>query len=201
MSVRPSVKRHRARFSISLRGLMLLVLIIGLWMGWTINRAESRRGAVAALKNNGAIVLYDYESMRGVKTPTARQWAPAWLQRRLGDDYFHNVTYANMTPVAGHQYQITDRDLAPLQALDRLEELLIAETRITDAGLAYLEGLTNLRILVLMNFEAAEPNMHLTNAGLARLRWMTKLERLELFGTDISFTSMSLARLTSVWFT
>ena len=123
MSVRPSVKRHRARFSISLRGLMLLVLIIGLWMGWTINRAESRRGAVAALKNNGAIVLYDYESMRGVKTPTARQWAPAWLQRRLGDDYFHNVTYANMTPVAGHQYQLTDRDLAPQAGPGTREQL------------------------------------------------------------------------------
>ena len=58
-------------FAVSLRGLMLLVLVVGVWMGLTISRAESRRKAVAALKKNGAIILYDYESMRGIKTPTA----------------------------------------------------------------------------------------------------------------------------------
>ena len=91
---------------------MLLVLILGLWMGWTINRAESRSTAVATLKKNGAIILYDYESMRGIKTPTATQWVPGWLLTRLGDDYFHSVTYANLTPAVGQKYQLTDHDLA-----------------------------------------------------------------------------------------
>jgi hypothetical protein len=54
--------------------LMLLVLIVGTWMGWMINQAESRRKAVAILKDNRAIVLYDYESMGGLRAPTARRW-------------------------------------------------------------------------------------------------------------------------------
>jgi hypothetical protein len=109
MPTHPAVKRNRARLSISLRGLMLLVLVLGIWMGWTINRAESRRKAVTALKKNGAIVLYDYESMRGIKTPTATQWVPAWLRSRLGDDYFHNVTYVSMTPAVGQKYELRAR--------------------------------------------------------------------------------------------
>ena len=165
---------------------MLLILILGVWMGWTINRAESRRSAVAALKKNGALVLYDYEAMRGLKTPTTTQWVPEWLRSRLGDDYFHNVTYANLMPAVGRQYQLTDRDLAPLEALDRVEDLMIVDTPITDAGIAHLEGLTNLRRLILINTEAAEPKMHLTDAGLASLQWMTKLETLDLHGTDVS---------------
>ena len=42
------------------------------------------------------------------------------------------MTYANMTPAVGHKYQFTDRDLAPLAALDHLEELVIGDTPITD---------------------------------------------------------------------
>ena len=59
----------------SLRGLMLLIAIAGIWMGLTVRRAESQRKAVAALKGKGAIVLYDYESMKGIIAPTARPWA------------------------------------------------------------------------------------------------------------------------------
>ncbi len=106
--------------------------------------------------------------MRGLKTPTARpQWAAAWLQARLGDDYFHNVTYANLMPAVGHTYELTDRDLAPLEALDRLEDLVIVDTPITDAGLAHLEGLTSLTRLILINFDATKPKMHVTDAGVA----------------------------------
>jgi internalin A len=199
MSIQPAAKRHRIRYSISIRSMMLLVLVLGLWMGWTINRAESRRQAVAALKKNGAIVIYDYESMRGIKTPSTKPWAPAWLRMRLGDDYFQNVTYVNMTPAIGHTYELTDRDLAFLKALDRVEELVIVETPITDAGLDYIQGLTDLRILVLINIDAALPNVHLSDAGMARLQWMTKLERLELHGTDISDAGLvHLSRMTEL---
>lgn len=60
--------------------------------------------------------------MRGIKTPTSRPWAPGWLRSSLGDDYFQSVTYVNMTPAVGHDYQLVDRDFAPLAALDRLED-------------------------------------------------------------------------------
>jgi internalin A len=181
----PTIKPGRRRFIISLRGLMVAILILGVWMGWIINRAESRRKAVATLERNGAIVLYDYESMRGVKAATTRQWAPAWLRTRLGDDYFQSVTYANLTPNGAREYVLADRDLAPLQALDRLDVVELTDTPITDAGLTYLEGL-NLTSLVLANIDPAEPNVHVTDAGLACLRGMTRLRNLELIGTDVS---------------
>ena len=200
MSTPAPVKPRRVRFVISLRALMLLILIVGIWLGLTINRAESQRKAVAALKENGAIVLYDYESMGRAKAPTARQWRLAWAARRsLGDDYFQSVTYANLTPAVGHRYELADRDLAPLEALDHLEELNITDTPITDAGLAYLERLTNMRSLVLDNISQGGPHLQLTDAGLAHLRGMTKLENLDLVGIDVSDAGLEhLRRMTNL---
>src|SRR5262249_1550903 len=148
---------------------------------------------------NGAIVLYDFEAMRGYKKPSSTQWVPDWLRSRLGDDYFHNVTYTHLTPVAGQAYQFTDAGLAPLEALDRLEKLEIRDSPITDAGLAHLKGLTKLKSLVLINLRAAEPNIHLTDTGMAHLQWMTNLEHLELLRTDVTDAGLKhLARMTEL---
>ena len=48
-----------------LRGLLLLVLVIGLWLGWAVHKARQQREAVAAVKKFGGWVHYDYEFAPG----------------------------------------------------------------------------------------------------------------------------------------
>jgi internalin A len=192
MSTPPSVKPGRARLTTSVRTLMLFILLVASWLAWTIHRERSQRQAVGTLRQNGAIVLYDYEALGRMKVPTARHSAPMWLWRILGDDFFQNVTYVNLTPAVNHRYQLADHDLAPLDSLGRLEELNLSDAPITDVGLAHLKGLTNLRRLFLINSpRPMAPRLRVTDAGLASLAGMTRLQELDLFGLGIRDAGMA----------
>lgn len=59
--------------------------------------------------------------------------------------------------------QVTDAGLAHLQVLTELRELDLGHTQVTDAGLAHLQGLRGLRKLDLVYAK-------ITDAGLAQLR-------------------------------
>jgi len=63
--------------------------------------------------------------------------------------------------------------------MTELRMLFLANTEITDTGLAHLRGLTDLRELRLQNTAIGD-------AGLAHLSGLTKLEWLELTGTQVS---------------
>mgnify|MGYP002777989176 CR=1 FL=1 len=80
-------------------------------------------------------------------------------------------------PIVGLNFidgKLTDLDLAHLRTLKGLKELDLAENEdITDAGLSYIAGLTDLEILDLSDTE-------ITGAGLASLKGMKKLKRLVL---------------------
>jgi len=98
--------------TISLRGMLLLVVAIGLWLGWIVHKAREQREAVAALQKFGGFVHYDWEFVGGpVKvprgnrlwmpswgkfTPAAKPWAPEWMRRRLGDEYFQSIAHVSL---------------------------------------------------------------------------------------------------------
>jgi hypothetical protein len=107
------VHKPRARWkTISLRGLLLLVLGIAVWLGWIVNKARRQREAVAALQKFGGFVHYDWEFIDGpVKVPqgnllwmpswgkftsTRKPWAPDWLRRALGDEYFQSIAHVSL---------------------------------------------------------------------------------------------------------
>jgi Leucine-rich repeat (LRR) protein len=156
----------RKWYVLSLRGAMLLVLACGLWMGWRVNRANDQRRAVAAIVRAGGGVSYDHQG---------RPWAPDWLRKRLGDEFFQDVTAVQFIDKL-----VTDHDLAPLASFDRLEEFSISGAPITDAGLKHLSKLTSLRILSLWDTPGV------TDAGLAHLAALTKLQTLNLYRCDIT---------------
>ena len=54
------------------------------------------------------------------------------------------------------------------------------ETRITDAGLVYLKGLTNLEVGLGLNHTA------ITDVGLEHLKDLKKLKQLSLRGTNVT---------------
>src|SRR4051794_33934914 len=167
----------RKWFVLSLRSAMLLVLLSGLWTGWRVNRANDQRRAVAAIRRAGGGISYDYQFSvsKGYRNPNGRPWAPAWLRKWLGDEFFQEVTSVQFI-----DRPVTDLDLAPLAGFDRLEEFHITGGPITDARLKHLAKLKELRSLSLWEERG------ITDAGLAHLAALTKLQNLNLYRCGIT---------------
>jgi hypothetical protein len=51
------------RFSV--RGLIVLVLVVGGWLGWTVRSSRIQRDAVAAIRKADRSVSYDWEYCDG----------------------------------------------------------------------------------------------------------------------------------------
>ncbi len=61
MSIEPSASPRRRRLRISVRGLMVLVLVLGGGFGWFCHRARIQRDAVAAVRHVGGSVIYGWQ--------------------------------------------------------------------------------------------------------------------------------------------
>jgi len=72
-----------------MRGLIVLVLVIGAGLGWmvrTVRDAQIQREAVAAIRNAGGRVTYDWEWTEQGDIPGGKPWAPRWLTDLVGVD-------------------------------------------------------------------------------------------------------------------
>jgi hypothetical protein len=192
----PAPPRRRRRFTLSLRALMVLVLIVGGGVGWKVARASKQRKAIAALGQLGASITFDYQVLDEDSFPGGEPWAPAWLRNYAGDEYFQEITGVDF------QYcrqTVKDADLAPLLGLDRLETVGLGrrlafnlfrgnddgpDDGVGDAGLDFLRRSPRLRKLDLAN-------TNVTDAGLARLARMGNLEELDLEGTKVTVAGLA----------
>jgi hypothetical protein len=150
----------------SLRGLIVLVLVFGGWLGWLVRTAHVQRDAVAAIRKAGGSVTYDWAWKDGQPIPNGRPWAPRWLVDWLGADYFGSVIC-----VSDGTSEWSDADLVPIGHLGRLEKLALNSRRLTGTGLAHLKGLTNLQSLNLYDSQVGD-------AGLVFLEGLTQLRSL-----------------------
>jgi hypothetical protein len=112
----------------------------------------------------------------------------SFLRRWLPRDFFDEVREINV-----QSSKVTDAGLKRLKGLTRLDALrLLDATNITNAGLAHLRGLTRLKALWLRNSQV-------TDAGLTHLRGLTGLRQLRLDGTQVTNGGLAqLQRLTSL---
>lgn len=76
---------------------------------------------------------------------------------------------------------VTDGDLRHISRLRHLKRLILANAKISDAGLTDLEGLDQLEQLYLSG-----SHVHVTDAGLKHLEGLTTLKRLSLVQTDVT---------------
>ena len=72
--------------------------------------------------------------------------------------------------------KVTDAGLAHLKGLSQLKNLQLENTKVTDAGLAHLKELNQLLVLVLDDTNA-------TDVGLEYLKGLTQLQELDLMDT------------------
>ena len=160
-SAHPSWRRF---VRLSLRGLIALVLVIGVALSWIVHRAQVQQDAGDAIRKAGGSIVYDWQYQQDGH-PT-RGW--------LAPDFFDTI----ITVSSGEA--TSDALLARIGVLTRLKQLDFRDaTGITDAGIAHLAGLTRLRRLYLRGTQ-------ITDAGLAQLKELTKLEALDLENTMVS---------------
>ena len=170
--------RRFLRFSV--RGLLVLMLVIGGGLGWIIRQAHIQRDALAAVVKAGGSVTYDWEWNNGKFIPGGKLWAPKWLVDLIGVDYFAHVTYVWL------KRALTDGAIVEVGHLTQLERLQLVGHFVNDGELEHLKGLTKLSDLYLTNNPVSD-------AGLAHLKGLTKLKFVHLNGTQV--TDAGLANL------
>ncbi|HEY1065214.1 MAG TPA: hypothetical protein VGE52_03865 [Pirellulales bacterium] len=96
-----ATKSARRWVQISVRGVLLLMIAICLWLGVAVPRARDQAKRVEAVLKTGGYVFYDYEldpastnvpllHVRFQGEPAVSPW-PAWLVQGWGRDFFHQV--------------------------------------------------------------------------------------------------------------
>ena len=159
---KPVSRPWRRYLLFSVRGLIVLVLLIGVGLGWMVRSAHIQRDAVAAIRLVGGSVIYDWARKTGNGMPAGLPRALRWLADLIGVDYFGHaidvsiVRFSDTTAATivevGRLTEleqlslvglltVSDADLAHLQSLANLTRLNLCETPVTDAGLAHLKGL------------------------------------------------------------
>ena len=155
--------RRYARFSV--RGLIVLVLLIGGGLGWIVRCARIQREAVAAIESAHGRVEYDWQWTDGKAIQGGKPWAPRWLVNLMGVDYFGCITRVELIGTAN------DAALVQVGRLARLEHLNLWDSSVSDTGLAHLQGLTELS-----HFDLRFTPV--TDLGLEHLKGLTNLRQL-----------------------
>jgi hypothetical protein len=170
---------------------MLVVLVLGGWLGWFVRNARIQHDAVAAIQRAGGSVSYDIEWRNAGPSPYDKPWTPMrlldgklwgtkWLIDQFGIDYFGSVVTASLIPSrANDPARANDATMRFVAQLGRLDSLRLTGTAVTDAGLVHVKGLTGLRDIELGDTQ-------ITDAGLAHLKGLDALRQLLLFRTPIT---------------
>ncbi len=174
-------KPRRRWFQFSLRTLLIVVVLIGCGMGWLgpkVYNARRQRAVVAAIRQLGGKVAYDYEfNAQGEPAPNLESPRKAWLHALVGDDFVGSVYEVSFDDPANHP--LSDADLKLVGELTQLRTVGLSGIPITGAGLEHLKGLTQLKQLDIDGTEV-------TDAGLQQLQGLTQLEVLSLSFTKIT---------------
>ena len=76
MHAGPVTRPWRRFLRFSVRGVLVLVLVVAAGLGWIVRSARIQREAVAAIERAGGRVIYDFESNNVTPTPVGRLASP-----------------------------------------------------------------------------------------------------------------------------
>ncbi|MHC5539271.1 leucine-rich repeat domain-containing protein [Singulisphaera rosea] len=182
---RAAVRKAR---TLSLRGLMVLVLIVGGGMGWVAERAHSRRRDVEAITAAKGTPYFDFRYRAGVFIPSGTSWVPKWLARYVGTEFFHDVTRVVRLEGTRSDLDAARRAWQAIGRFHRLESLVAVDPP-PGTTLSGLDRLSQLRVT--MNGPA-------TNSPI-RLRSLPALREIFLNGPGVTDEVVrELAHLTSL---
>jgi hypothetical protein len=177
-SLLTTLRPTRRWMQLSLRTVFLLVTVLCVALGRWVTTAERQRQAVAAIEATGGFIDYvpflALVEGSGVTNPRESEAFPVTLLRHwLPPDYFDEVLQVHLTNT-----RLTEAGLVHLRGLTDLQTLGLGNTQDTDAALARLR-LTGLQQLWLGGSQV-------TDAGLAHLQGLTGLQDLSLGSTQVT---------------
>jgi hypothetical protein len=198
--------------------MIVLVLVVGGWLGWIVRSARIQREAVAAIEKARGFCVYEWQyDNLGIYPYRGPAW-PEWLVDLLGEDYFGHVVFVQISRIDLDEDEWSDSDQHRLEAalarvgyLGQLVELNLNNIPADDAGLTDLKRLMHLKKLRLTDTKVTdltfvqtmtqleELNLNdssVRDAGLARLHGLNRLRSLELVETNV--TDAGLAQLKSL---
>ncbi len=198
---KPVSRPRRRVLRFSMRGMMVLVLAIGGWLGWFVRSARIQREAVAAIQKGGGEVHFQWEWKNGTVVPGGKPWAPEQLVKLLGVDYFGHIAHVSFATRA--QLAKPTRDLlAQLGEIQRRSAELddvrysMMEAEFSHADDLYqrliLSGeLTPKPLMPLLKGQSKLAHLDLRDndlifEGLAQMEELTSLTTLDLGGTGIT---------------
>ena len=194
----------RRRLRLGIGGMMLFILLLGLWLGDRVNRARAQRHAVEAVKADGGWVHYADEFKMGAVnvpagnalwqpgwgtlTPGKGPWAPAWLRRALGDEFLREVAHVSLFVDIGKGGMTAPNDLprpvddvlADLRGQSGIKTLHLGGATVTDKGLASVAELTDLRELAI--WWATK----ISDAGVAHLGRLPRLRMVDISNSSLT---------------
>jgi hypothetical protein len=179
------LKPRRRWLQYSLRTLLVATTLLAIacsWLAVKLLQARRQREAVVALEKLGGHVIYHWQlDAQGQWLRNPQRPGRTWLRGLLGDDLFQSVHTVELDDT-----QITDAGLALLERLSQLRNVHLGGTPITDVGLEHLKNISQLQYL----FLAGTP---VTDAGLEHLKGLSELQ--ELWISDTRVTSAGLEHL------
>ena len=182
-------RRIRQVMRFSLRTLLVVATIVGLWLGYQVNRALWQKDAANAIEELGGWVYYDYQMPGGTYDPKAEPPVPRplreWVDRNMVSNVVQvNLVYNDDQPQRIDNTQVTDEALAHLPNFRRLKVLLLHSTQATDEGMKYVGRLKGLERLYM--WDARE----LGDYGVQQLARLHKLKYLHINGSRITDESL-----------
>jgi Leucine-rich repeat (LRR) protein len=190
MTLLPLLRRLVRRFSV--RTICLSALLVGVSLGLFGRSVRIQREAVSALKQRGFVIRYEWDCADGELITAGEPPWPHWLVELLGvdcfgcaigvkypetGDLFRHLWYENgLANISGAKL---NEGLSFLRGLRSIEWLELNHSPVTDAGLARLGEIQNIRKLNLLG-------SRVTDEGLVCLRGLSTLEILNLADTDVT---------------
>jgi hypothetical protein len=171
------LKHKRRWYQFSLRALLIFVGLCALpcsWYAVRMRAAERQRAAVEILRKAGAEVHYDYQGDEVYGIPDRKP--SQFLQNIFGIDFLSDVIGVKCDS------NVKPSKMRALKDLPRLRALDILFSHFTDADLAFLDDLPDLKWI--------DVPTSLGDEGLRHLAAMHKLEDLDLNSRPITDRGM-----------
>lgn len=205
----------RRYLTFTLRSVLLVVAALSFPLGLLVNSAHKQEWAVTEVLRGGGKVVYAHQVNAGAQgrylyfyqiplDARAAPPGPEWLRKIIGDQYFTKVVavwlpsrpterilecldyFPHLIFVDASFSEITNADAILLSKAESIEELHLANTPITDDGIARLRPLSRIRKLDLYG-------THVTCRGIMALKpdilsrdGLVSLELLDLGCTNVS---------------
>jgi len=125
-------RSHRRWIQFTLKGLLIAVAVVALWLGRTVSRVRNQALVVADVQEAGGSVWFENDQPRFVehwltpdRIPSTTAAGPDWLRRWLGDDYFRNVVQIDFKASRQNRLELPNfEQLGPrLSKLPKLETI------------------------------------------------------------------------------